>query len=301
MARSSTSPRPAAGPASRAGSRSSIHVIDGRIFISRHAPRPGRGPGSTTSAADPHLTIHLKAPVTRRRAGDRPDRRPTRPSAEASSSGSRPTPGRPWTSRTMVAMSPLIEVTPVCEGRSRRLDWRSVRDPSERPEPNRPADSRRRAPDGRSSPSRPTPTTSARASASRPSSTAPSGERRSKPRHLRPRACAGRAARCPSTPAPTGMPRCGSRTPGSRATVGRPRVIVVDLHPSERGLEDRFAARVGSVLRDHARETDRIARVGPTRFHVLLPETSEPEAAVLAERVRATCRERGARSAPACP
>ncbi|MEO5884579.1 MAG: hypothetical protein ABIQ58_03585, partial [Candidatus Limnocylindrales bacterium] len=35
-----------------------------------------------------------------------------------------------------------------------------------------------------------------------------------------------------------------------------------------------------------ARETDRVARVGPTRFHLLLPETLEPEAVALAERVR---------------
>lgn len=58
-------------------------------------------------------------------------------------------------------------------------------------------------------------------------------------------------------------------------------------------MEDRFAARVATIIRDHARETDRIARVSPTRFHVLLPETSEPEADVLAERVQATCRSWG--------
>ena len=74
------------------------------------------------------------------------------------------------------------------------------------------------------------------------------------------------------------------------ARYGRPAaVLIVDVQPAQPGLEDRFATRVGSVIRDHARETDRIARVSPTRFHVLLPETSEPEAAVLAERIRATC------------
>ena len=49
------------------------------------------------------------------------------------------------------------------------------------------------------------------------------------------------------------------------------------------------AVQVGASYAISRRATDRVARAGPTRFHVLLPETSETEAAVLAERVRSTC------------
>lgn len=66
-------------------------------------------------------------------------------------------------------------------------------------------------------------------------------------------------------------------------------VLVVDLRLTIPGGEDRLAAEVGAVIREHARETDRVARVSLTRFHVLLPETLEPEAVALAERVRQTC------------
>ena len=66
-------------------------------------------------------------------------------------------------------------------------------------------------------------------------------------------------------------------------------VLVVDLRLAIPGAEDRLAAEVGAVIREHARETDRVARVSLTRFHVLLPETLEPEASALAERVRQTC------------
>ena len=66
-------------------------------------------------------------------------------------------------------------------------------------------------------------------------------------------------------------------------------VLVVDLQLTTPGAEDRVAAEVGAVIRELARETDRVARVSLTRFHVLLPETLEPEATALAERVRQTC------------
>jgi len=117
----------------------------------------------------------------------------------------------------------------------------------------------------------------------------PKRERRSRPRHLR-----SEGLRRPRRSVPIDTRTdwdAALRLEDARvARYGRPAaVIVVDVQASEGGHEDRFAARVGSVLREHARETDRIARVGPTRFHVLLPETSEPEATVLAERVRATC------------
>jgi hypothetical protein len=117
----------------------------------------------------------------------------------------------------------------------------------------------------------------------------PKRERRSKPRHLR-----SEALRRPRRSIPmdtrTDWDAALRHEDARVARYGRPAaVLVIDQRPSTDGLEDRFAARVGNVIRMHARETDRIARVGPTRFHVLLPETSEPEAAVLAERVRDTC------------
>jgi hypothetical protein len=110
----------------------------------------------------------------------------------------------------------------------------------------------------------------------------PKRERRSKPRHLR-----SEGLRRPRRSMPIDIRTdwdAALRHEDARvARYGRPAaVLVVDVQPSEAGMVDRFAARVGTVIRDHARETDRIARVGPSRFHVLLPETSEPEAAMLA-------------------
>ena len=55
------------------------------------------------------------------------------------------------------------------------------------------------------------------------------------------------------------------------------------------GSADRIAARVGEIVRFHARETDRVARAAADRFHVLLPETEEAEAETLIERVRSAC------------
>lgn len=52
---------------------------------------------------------------------------------------------------------------------------------------------------------------------------------------------------------------------------------------------DRLAGAIGFTLRREARDTDRIARVAPTRFHVLLPETGEPEASRFIERARRAC------------
>jgi diguanylate cyclase (GGDEF)-like protein len=42
-------------------------------------------------------------------------------------------------------------------------------------------------------------------------------------------------------------------------------------------------------LRQHARESDRLARLGPAKFGVLLPETDEIRAINYVERVRAAC------------
>lgn len=74
------------------------------------------------------------------------------------------------------------------------------------------------------------------------------------------------------------------------ARYGRPAaVLAVRLRMGKTGVADQYAARVGGAIRQQARETDRVTRVGPDRFHVLLPETLEAEATVLAERVRTAC------------
>ena len=66
-------------------------------------------------------------------------------------------------------------------------------------------------------------------------------------------------------------------------------VLIVDIGPVPALRVERAAGLVGATVRHHARETDRVARVGPGRFHVLLPETLERDAAVLAERIRRAC------------
>jgi GGDEF domain-containing protein len=74
------------------------------------------------------------------------------------------------------------------------------------------------------------------------------------------------------------------------ARYGRPAaVLAVRLRMSSAGVTDHYASRVGDTIRHQARDTDRVTRVGPDRFQVLLPETLEAEAVVLAERVRAAC------------
>lgn len=77
------------------------------------------------------------------------------------------------------------------------------------------------------------------------------------------------------------------------ARYGRPAaVLVIRLLTPVPGAEDRYAGRVGAIVREHTRETDRVTRAGPDRFHVLLPETDEAGADVLAERIRNACAER---------
>ncbi len=74
------------------------------------------------------------------------------------------------------------------------------------------------------------------------------------------------------------------------ARYGRPAaVLAVRLRMLTTGAVDHYATRIGGAIRHQARETDRVTRFGPDRFHVLLPETLEAEASVLAERVRAAC------------
>ncbi len=73
---------------------------------------------------------------------------------------------------------------------------------------------------------------------------------------------------------------------------GRPAaVLIVDIEPASPRQLDRIAQLVGAIVRREARETDRIARMGPGRFHVLLPETPEREAMALGERIRRACAE----------
>ena len=74
------------------------------------------------------------------------------------------------------------------------------------------------------------------------------------------------------------------------ARYGRPAaVMAVRLMTLGSGAIDSYASRIGGAIRGQARETDRVARVAPDRFHLLLPETLSTEAGVLAERVRRAC------------
>ena len=100
----------------------------------------------------------------------------------------------------------------------------------------------------------------------------------------------------------------GSRTrsPGRGASATRPHgppataipatVVLMELSGVERLVErlgpaagDRLVGAVASTLRSEARATDRVTRLGPRRFGILLPETDEVEAINYIERVRAMC------------
>jgi len=77
------------------------------------------------------------------------------------------------------------------------------------------------------------------------------------------------------------------------ARYGRPAsVVVIRLRLTAPGTTDRFAGRVGEIVRELARETDRVTRAAADRFHVLLPETEGPEAETLLDRVRQACADR---------
>ncbi len=56
------------------------------------------------------------------------------------------------------------------------------------------------------------------------------------------------------------------------------------------GWLDRVASPIAHAIRRGARETDLVTRAGPGLFQVLLPETTESEAAGFAERVVGDCR-----------
>jgi hypothetical protein len=76
------------------------------------------------------------------------------------------------------------------------------------------------------------------------------------------------------------------------ARYGRPAtVLVIRFCVPIPGMEDHVASRVGGIVRELARETDRVTRAAPDRFHVLLPETGGPEADVVADRLRDACAE----------
>ena len=76
------------------------------------------------------------------------------------------------------------------------------------------------------------------------------------------------------------------------ARYGRPAtILVIRLVLPTAAVADRIAGRVGAIVREHIRETDRVTRTSPNQFHVLLPETEEPEGDILAERIRDACAE----------
>ena len=72
------------------------------------------------------------------------------------------------------------------------------------------------------------------------------------------------------------------------ARYGRPAtVLVIEIRAAQPDAVERIAPRVATIIREHARETDLVARVSPDHFHVLLPETLDTDAAILVERVKA--------------
>lgn len=86
------------------------------------------------------------------------------------------------------------------------------------------------------------------------------------------------------------------------ARYGRPAsVLVVGLDLASGAAAERAVPGLGMAIRAAARETDRVARVGPARFHILLPETEEVEAGAVAERIRAACGETPIHVASASP
>lgn len=66
-------------------------------------------------------------------------------------------------------------------------------------------------------------------------------------------------------------------------------MLIVDILGPAAARIDRVAEDVGWRIRHQARETDRVARVTAGRYHILLPETLESEAAALGERIRRAC------------
>lgn len=76
----------------------------------------------------------------------------------------------------------------------------------------------------------------------------------------------------------------------------RPAAVIVvagqprDGTPAAGGWVGRVAGPIAHALRRGIRETDLVTRTADARFQVLLPETTEAEAAHVAERIAADCR-----------
>lgn len=73
-------------------------------------------------------------------------------------------------------------------------------------------------------------------------------------------------------------------------------IVIVEVEGLDRlierlgvGAAEKLVPPVAATMRRHARESDRIARLGPARFAALLPETDEVAAINYVERVRAAC------------
>jgi diguanylate cyclase (GGDEF)-like protein len=73
-------------------------------------------------------------------------------------------------------------------------------------------------------------------------------------------------------------------------------IVLVELAGLDRLAErlgtdaaERLIAPIGSTMRRLARSADNLARLGPTRFAVLLPDTDEVKAINYVERVRGAC------------
>lgn len=77
----------------------------------------------------------------------------------------------------------------------------------------------------------------------------------------------------------TGERAAATEANGSGGSAGNRAAVVID------------ATALSVAIREQARETDHVTRVGPARFHVLLPETDEREATILAERMARAGRE----------
>jgi GGDEF domain-containing protein len=119
---------------------------------------------------------------------------------------------------------------------------------------------------------------------------------RSRPRGPRPGVVAATAAAV-DLDTRTDFAAALRREAGRSERYGRPATVVAvdfDLEaragtPADERQIDRLAGPIGFTLRREARETDRIARVAPNRFHVLLPETGSTDAAGYVDRARRAC------------
>src|SRR3954452_6153912 len=77
---------------------------------------------------------------------------------------------------------------------------------------------------------------------------------------------------------------------GRRSTIVLVAVEGLDRMAQHLGVEPNAPLLpVVTNLRDQARDADRVARLGPTKFGILLPETDEIAAINYVERVRAAC------------